>query len=130
MLERRTALDSLSPAWGSSTRPSLRALRAAATLAFCHHVAPARSVRPRPARASTASISARLSAAARALVDGASLGALWSPPVRSELSAPHLGVRQGCAIRARGRVCRDRLGRSGLGDSMDRACRSRVGRVA
>ena len=72
-----------------------------------------RSTRPRSSRSSTASLFASRSAAARALVDGASLGALWSPPVRSELPAPHLGVRQGCAIRARGRACRNRLGRSG-----------------
>jgi hypothetical protein len=65
-----------------------------------HRVPPprpaSRAGRPRSVRSSTASLFASQSAAARALVDGASLGALCSPPVRSELPTLHLGVRQGC----------------------------------
>jgi hypothetical protein len=101
---------------------------AAAARAFLHLAALTCAGRPRSSRSSTASLFVSQSAAARALVDGVSLGALWSPTVRSEL--PHLGVRQGCAIRARGRVCRNRLGRSGLGDGTGRVGSLRVGRVA
>ena len=57
----------------------------------------ARPGRPHSTRSFTASLFVSQSAAARALVDGASFDALWSPPVRSELPAFHLGVRQGCA---------------------------------
>ncbi len=97
-----------------SATTSLSALRSAAALADFHRaplcrvpvgrnprVLPprvsARPGRPRSTRSFTASLFASQSAAARALVDGASPGALWSPPVRSELPAFHLGVRQGFA---------------------------------
>jgi hypothetical protein len=77
-----------------------------------------RPSRPRPPRSSTTSLrrvpcgrsprvlsprrphaplSASWSTAAHALVDGASLGALRSPLLRSESPARHLGVRRGCA---------------------------------
>ena len=77
--------------------PHSDASRAAAALASFHHVALTRPSRPQPARSSTAPLSASWSTVAHAFVDGASLGALRSPLLRSESPARHLGVRRGCA---------------------------------
>ncbi len=71
------------------------------------------------------------SAAAHALVDGASLGALRSPLLHSESPALHLGLRRDCARSVQeGPVCRNRLGRRGFGGRTGRACHGRKGRVA
>jgi hypothetical protein len=123
------------------------AFLAAVARAFFHHVALTRFSRPLTGRSSTAPLCASWSAAFHAFFHRVALRvpvgrcpcarrrrlprravvAAGAPRTPSVPSRRATGLR---AIHARGRACRNRLDRSGLGDSTGRAGSLRAGRAA